>query len=1007
MAVENKPKPKKLLNTPFSLLAGAVSAAVALGGIVGSTIYLAQMPPVAEMTATVIADMVLLAIVFLAGVQLMLGKKFAQRLLLVVFLAVTIVATTFCLSVLLSSVPQWWDAFTPVSFAMVMIPLAGGSFLITVLLVLASTSGTRLRYASITGCSVAAAIALVVAVNMIAQTEGRYKRFDIEQLNVHGLSQRTKKILSSLDEPIKITCVYAPLEKKARELAESKYRPRLMSMLKEMREYNSKVEIVNASSDVDKAEVVTRLAGRLNKQSVEHSEFVENFLTQADIVIEELLKQQNKWGAIKETSYLSNWAIPARLEERIFGQLAEAWQETRSVVKRKLASKASLVDYAELIEEIMPLLERTRSDISDELEIVQKVVEVPDIVKASQAAVLKAIDEAVGSVKAMSEVVGSPGDPPPVNALEVLKKFVIAAEKASVKIQAAGDALNAIGQEERNGYALNNFRMLVDDGRGIMTLGEFFGELSEAPNALAVEAKGYVEKATPEAQLELVNAKREELKKLLEGFNQVGEKASDAIKHLTDVDEPTKKIFAAVKDGSLFEPVAGPADKLFAVAEKLPELKTSLSSADISGDNIVVIETGDKVEIVSFDDAWPRRSLMAADDENNRYFDGDQAVGSRILTMTQPLPFAVVMMASFEPEIAPEMARFVARPDISARDMSQVTRQLEKANIKVVQWNLANDMPEVDEKYKDLPRVLLVLPPAQVLTQFGASPDMSFAKEHAEKIIAAIDGGISAVILTRCDLRVPSGDGGSPELNQYLRDRWGVEAKTGNLVFPGQPDETEVGKYLYNEKLFLHFPLSTFTDHPIGRPLQGNRMLWLALCPVVAADKIPSGVTVEDILVVGRGQTGVWATSRLQELGKQINARGSLIEPDYDEGDMAPPFSVVVAAVREGGENFAPTRVVVMGAGNSFTDGYLARDVDKGKSGTKVDDPPRDNPDIILNSVYWASGNEYWIAAGPMKVKPIEMFDEKTENIIKVLVMAGLPLMLVALGGLVLYVRRR
>ncbi len=1007
MAIENKSKPTQPLNKPFSLIAGVVSAAAGIGGIAGSTIYLAQMSLAAELTAVIIADMVLLAVMFIAGVQLVLGKESAQRVLLVVFLAVAIVATTFCLSAMLTSVPAWWDDFTPVPFMMVMIPLAAGSVVLSVLLVLASNAGTRMRYASITGCSVAAAVALIIAANMIAQTEGRYKRYDIEQLNIHGLSERTKKILSDVKAPLKITCIYAPSDKKARELAESKYLPRLMSMLREMQEFNSRIEVIDASSDVDKAEVVTALAELLNSQAAEHSRFVDDFLTRSEAVIDELAKQQKKWGALKEGSYLSNWALPAHFEEQ-FGQLAESWRKTSDATKRKLASKAALVDYAGLVEEIKQMLDRTRTDVSDIREMLNDVAEVPVVFQASRAVVQKSLDEAVESVKAMAAVLESANSPTPADAAAILKKYVEASGKASAKIKAAGDAVNDVYAKNSNKYIIANRRMIISTEEGYMPLGEFLRQFGGAVDSAADDVRGYIEKATPEAQLELIGTQKKEAANLIDVFGKVCGVASDAIKQLGSVDEPTKQIFAEVKDDSLFKPVTGPTDELVAEAEKLPELKTTFTPDDISRDNIVVIESGDKVEIVSFDEVWPRRSMMGPDDENNRYFDGDEAVSSRILTMTQPLPFAVVFMASFEPEIPQEMAPYIAPPDISADNMSVVARCLEKANLKVVHWNLAADMPEVEEAYKNLPRVLLVLPPTQILTQFGPAPGMSFSKEHAEKIIAAIDSGVSAVVLTWCNPRLLSDNGGSKELCDYLRDSWGVEEKTDFMVFPAEPDETEAGKYLFNKKLFGYFPLSTFTDHPIGEPLQGVRMLWFALCPIVISDSVPAGVTAEDVLVVPRGQRGVWATRRLESLGKQINTIGSLIEPDYGKGDLAPPFAVAVAAVREGGDkNSRPTRMVVMGNAYALVDDYVTGNVDIGGSGMKLADPPRNNPNIVVNSVYWASGNEDRIAAGPTTVKPIAMLDEKTETMIRVFIVAGLPLLLLALGGLVLYVRRR
>ena len=60
---------------------------------------------------------------------------------------------------------------------------------------------------------------------------------------------------------------------------------------------------------------------------------------------------------------------------------------------------------------------------------------------------------------------------------------------------------------------------------------------------------------------------------------------------------------------------------------------------------------------------------------------------------------------------------------------------------------------------------------------------------------------------------------------------------------------------------------------------------------------------------------------------------------------------------------------------------------------------------MVINSAYWLVGRGGWIAAGP--AKPIKLIDKTTENVIKVLVLVGLPLLVVCLGGAVLYLRRR
>ena len=89
-------------------------------------------------------------------------------------------------------------------------------------------------------------------------------------------------------------------------------------------------------------------------------------------------------------------------------------------------------------------------------------------------------------------------------------------------------------------------------------------------------------------------------------------------------------------------------------------------------------------------------------------------------------------------------------------------------------------------------------------------------------------------------------------------------------------------------------------------------------------------------------------------------------------------------------------------------DGYLDKQVTEFGSGTiSLGDPPIADADVVINSAYWLIGRDGWIAAGPVKVKPIELIGETTQMVIKALVLVALPAMVLAIGGAVMYVRRR
>jgi hypothetical protein len=255
----------------------------------------------------------------------------------------------------------------------------------------------------------------------------------------------------------------------------------------------------------------------------------------------------------------------------------------------------------------------------------------------------------------------------------------------------------------------------------------------------------------------------------------------------------------------------------------------------------------------------------------------------------------------------------------------------------------------------------------------------------------------------------------------YLKDQWGLEVKTDYLVIPAITDERTPGKYKFSRDRFFYFPLSSFTDQPIGRPLQGQRVLWArSLCPILGKLDArgepaapPPGVTFQPLLVVPRGEKSTWAssTARLEELGIQLQTGdGSYITPDYSAGDIPVPFDLAVAATKAENKEkgIKPARIVVMSVGTSLTDGYIKSRVEvrDAEGGTSYDDPPRANADLPINSIYWLIGRQGLISSGPIQATMREI-PPTLYHALVVAYCVVLPLLVVGIGGLVMYRRSR
>jgi hypothetical protein len=172
-------------------------------------------------------------------------------------------------------------------------------------------------------------------------------------------------------------------------------------------------------------------------------------------------------------------------------------------------------------------------------------------------------------------------------------------------------------------------------------------------------------------------------------------------------------------------------------------------------------------------------------------------------------------------------------------------------------------------------------------------------------------------------------------------------------------------------------------------------------------------VSFQPVLVVPRGEKATWASNsaRLDELGFQLQTgEGSYITPDYSAGDIPVPFDLAVAATRaeDKDKGIKPTRIVVMSVGTSLMDGYLKRrvEVHDAEGGTAYDDPPRANADLPINSIYWLIGRPGLISSGPVQATMREI-PQTLRTVLVAAYCVLLPLLVVAIGGLVMYRRSR
>ncbi len=1040
-------------------VATALAALAAVGTVFALIAYLTGAEARFEIVAWLIMLLIFCGVGALGGIQLLRGSRGAQQFLLVYWLGVAVVAVTASLALIFWRVPEGLaealggsvEGMTPWA-TLLAVALLVLSALVVVLLTAASRENTRQRYASMAVVSVAVVLALVMAVNMLSQYEsprtGRanYVHFSMETLGRYGLGERTKKILEGVDRPLHITCVYTAADK---DMKTAQRRERVLEMLEDMKLYGEKITVEDVRTDAQKAEVLQRLRGDLGKQAGKHEAFLRSFQEKTEALMARLNAQQQRWQAHPRDSYLNMWAIPVEISDVLASQ-SEKLQRVGKDVTEGLAGPG-LPDYEDLSsrikdssKELKDLLDRSTEFVED-IRVIAKAATNEEKRQTVIGAVTRTVD-AAGDMTANLGAgdANASGDP----AKRLGKHVELARRTAQLATAAAGQLDNLAGKDNAE-LLRQNRHFAVEVQRGMLpvqvTLSDFLRMTAQRLTQDAEEAEAVAKNAKPDYQEQFIAQTRQAVGQTVASLKQAASAATEFVGRLAKVDEPSRAAFELVDKEALFGELDETLQALLDAHKDLPELEDTTISADISGENIVIIEAGGedaprKAEVVTFDEVWQPKGgpdFGGGDEPRQRVFHGDAAIGSRILKMTNE-PFALVLLAYWGagPEMPPQMRQMIPPSDIPLEQLSTVRERLQQANFAVEDWNLNEDMPDPNE-HADRPKLLIVLPPPPAAPQSPwqrqPQPTPKFTDAHRRKVVDAVDRGIPAVFLAsfspprRMNMFMPPMQ--TPyAYGDYLRDEWGIDVLTDYLVIPAVSDEKMPGRYKVDGQRFSYLPLSSFTDHPIGKPLQAQRVLWTNLCPVVSKRDVrgrpaeaPEGVEISPILGIPASWQSTWATRRIEDLLRQFQgSEGSYIWPDYEAGDLRAPFDVAVAATRSvesaepestqpaAGPDVQPARLVVLGAGASLMDGYLSQDVAvREADGTiSLRPPPRANADLLINSVYWLTGRETLIASGPVQatMKAIP----PTAKIALAAVYCGLlPAAVIGIGLLVMFKRRR
>ena len=858
--------------------------------------------------------------------------------------------------------------------------------------------------------------------------KGKGKAEDVESLSQYGISDRTTRILNALGgKKINLICVYLPI--KGKDGAEDKPNEHhdeiweyIEGLKKMMGREGTTIKIVDVTMSVEREKLQARFRQRHRKAHSAHVKLLEEgFLRNSAEMIKALRAAETRWGELPDDSFLGKFGLSTVVAET-FGASARRLDEIVKAIRDAEADMSALPDYAGLTSQLTDSLDRTGKNMDMIVKVVKQVKGIPAPVAKSRADVVAAMAAAGEAVDAMTKTLDGvkEGTIKPAQAAAVLKAFAKACPLAAEAIRVASDKLHLAAGKDNSGiirgcaYFTMSVRVLQSNGKFTPVSGNLVANLEKtiAPNLANLTAvAGETEKRLkPEAQLESLKGIESHASHWAGQFAKVRARAGEALTGLASPDKATAVVFKEIDDGELFRDLMDPVKALLDTARKLPDVEGAGLSSAINENNIVIVEVGQETKVATYDEVFPRQQRLSDRDPGKatgkRTFKGDSAIASKMLK-TAFAPFGTVIVTYFDPPPLKMGNRPMPRAPlpIAPNQLVQLSKAIVAANFKVEQWNLADakSRPKTDDA---LPTVLMVLPPP-VASPFAAQmgmPSPKFGDAQLARIRKEIDSGTPAVFLaTYQPVRmVATGFSKMPvppnlEINKYLIETWGIEIVNDARLIVGNPDETTPGSFKINVEAFAYLPISTFTDHAIGRPLRGQRVFWLDACPIARASKKKDGVEIEPVLTVPESMTNIWATKvKIPDLVEAIQSgRGGLIRPSYDKGDVRSPMDLAVAAVRKADPqaNRAESRVVVLAVGASMLDMYLTRriGVSDGKGGFSFDPPPTLNTTLVVNSLYWLTGKTDFIAAGPAAGKLIDITGTVHETVLKVMSPAELP----------------
>ena len=446
--------------------------------------------------------------------------------------------------------------------------------------------------------------------------------------------------------------------------------------------------------------------------------------------------------------------------------------------------------------------------------------------------------------------------------------------------------------------------------------------------------------------------------------------------------EPPAEVKAILTGGrATYTPMRTRIDAFDKKAADLPQMEFDTIRREINQGEVLLVEVGDRVKVISFDEVWVRNPSPRGKEgsEPDRLFVGEQAISSALLGLCEPERPAVLFVTFGAPATAMGGGPFGGG---GGGPYAEIAERIRKANFIVEDWDLMREreMPHPEHMTK---AILVLVPPPQPSMQRPmppATPDMYKAA------IDAVKSGTPVILMAE-----PGSMFGPGIAYAELFELFGVTPKLNAIAV-----HKTVVDGMGTEKALPQIEITSYPNHSITRPLGGLPTMLLTPCPLLIARELPKDVALAQPLVELPGGRDHWADTNVSDV-----MRG---EAKRTEGeDIAGPVPLAVAAVRKVGD--AEQKAVM------FSDAQFAEDR------VAFYRDPRDplmreafpgNAELLVNSILWVAGTEHLITVSPEALQARRIGDLGSWSLpLQIIIIGGLPAAVLIAGIIVYIVRRR